>query len=61
MIHTRSRCAELLTQAEQAYRQAGSGEEEEEPWLQHYMLGKIAEKMGEEPKVFLQHYHTVSD
>ena len=38
---------------------AGKENEEEshdEKWLYHYMLGKVAEKKKESPKVYLEHY-----
>lgn len=35
-------------------------EETEEKWLQHYMLGKVAEKNEADPAVFLKHYLKVS-
>ena len=35
----------------------GSGEE----WLEHYMLGKAAEKSDEKPEVFLQYYLKASE
>lgn len=35
----------------------GSGEE----WLEHYMLGKVAEKSNEKPEVFLQYYLKASE
>jgi hypothetical protein len=34
-------------------------EETEERWLQHYMLGKVAEKSRAEFDVFLKHYMKV--
>ena len=48
---------QMLLTAQHCYRQAGivetgSGEE----WLQHYMLGKIAEKLDESPNIYLDHY-----
>lgn len=33
----------------------------DEKWLHHYMLGKIAEKRKEHPKVYLDHYVQVSE
>lgn len=37
-----------------AARCEGDGDEEE--WLLHYMLGKVAEKQKQSPAVYLQHY-----
>lgn len=37
-----------------AARCEGDGDEEE--WLIHYMLGKVAEKQRQPPTVYLQHY-----
>lgn len=34
--------------------------DQEEPWLPQYMLGKVAEKRGEAPVVFLQHYRAAA-
>lgn len=34
--------------------------DQEEPWLPQYMLGKVAEKRGEAPLVFLQHYRAAA-
>lgn len=31
----------------------------EEEWLEHYMIGKMAEKQGEQPSIFLSHYAQV--
>lgn len=47
--------------ASSCYERAGHCDEDgtEEPWFQHYMSGKIAEKCGEHPEVFLQHYKQV--
>ncbi|XP_011308750.1 calcineurin-binding protein cabin-1 [Fopius arisanus] len=35
--------------------------QQDERWLYHYMLGKIAEKRNEDPPVFLEHYERASD
>ncbi|XP_054714787.1 LOW QUALITY PROTEIN: calcineurin-binding protein cabin-1-like [Uloborus diversus] len=50
---------EMLQVAEKCFRNANhcdDGGEPEEAWLHHYMLGKICEKKGEGPTVFLDHY-----
>lgn len=39
---------------------ADSSDVNDEKWLCHYMLGKIAEKRKEDPKVYLNHYLMVS-
>ncbi|MGH0166224.1 UNVERIFIED_CONTAM: hypothetical protein FKN15_050566 [Acipenser sinensis] len=48
MLETASRCFQAASQCE------GDGDEEE--WLIHYMLGKIAEKRKQPPKDYLLHY-----
>ncbi|MPC31897.1 Calcineurin-binding protein cabin-1 [Portunus trituberculatus] len=55
---------EMLSQAEQCFTQALKIQEEgwdddclpDERWLHCYMLGKVAEKKGKEPKVILEYY-----
>ena len=41
-----------------AARCEGDGDEEE--WLIHYMLGKVAEKQQQPPPVYLRHYGQAS-
>ena len=43
------------------FRKAGECEvdENEEEWLHHYMLGKVAEKKGADPEEYLKHYKQV--
>ena len=53
---------EMLELAYNCYSKAAvieEGEEGEEQWLHHYMLGKIREKQGQQPQVYLEHYKTV--
>ena len=55
--------ASMLALARRCYVTAGECDGEdalEEPWLQNYMLGKITEKMGDGPQVFIKYYTTVS-
>lgn len=50
---------EMLQVAKRCFRNANhceDGGEPEEAWLHHYMLGKISEKEGEGPIVYLDHY-----
>ncbi|XP_055949732.1 calcineurin-binding protein cabin-1-like isoform X2 [Argiope bruennichi] len=50
---------EMLQVAEKCFRAANhcdDGGEPEEAWLHHYMLGKICEKKGEGPAVYMDHY-----
>uniref|UniRef100_A0A0P4W3M8 Calcineurin-binding protein cabin-1 MEF2-binding domain-containing protein n=1 Tax=Scylla olivacea TaxID=85551 RepID=A0A0P4W3M8_SCYOL len=55
---------EMLSQAEQCFTQALKIQEEgwdddclpDERWLHCYMLGKVAEKKGKDPKVILEYY-----
>lgn len=51
MLETASRCFQAASQCE------GDGDEEE--WLIHYMLGKIAEKRKQPPKDYLLLYKQV--
>ncbi|XP_078611978.1 calcineurin-binding protein cabin-1-like isoform X1 [Branchiostoma floridae x Branchiostoma japonicum] len=53
-----SKKAEMLSRSEYCFTQANQieGDGEEEEWLHHYMLGKVAEKRGNPPQVFLEHY-----
>ncbi|XP_078277456.1 calcineurin-binding protein cabin-1 isoform X2 [Rhinoraja longicauda] len=48
MLETAKQCFLSATHCE------GDGDEEE--WLIHYMLGKIAEKQKQQPKEYLEHY-----
>ncbi|XP_069475989.1 calcineurin-binding protein cabin-1 isoform X2 [Ambystoma mexicanum] len=48
MLETSRQCFSSASRCE------GDGDEEE--WLIHYMLGKIAEKQKQDPKIYLQHY-----
>ncbi|KAL1132151.1 hypothetical protein AAG570_010108 [Ranatra chinensis] len=34
---------------------------QDERWLHHYMLGKIAEKKEEDPQIFVEHYTKASE
>ncbi|XP_070531569.1 calcineurin-binding protein cabin-1-like [Ptychodera flava] len=53
---------EMLVLAKKCFTRAkdceGDGEEEE--WLIHYMLGKVAEKQHDSPKVYVEHYKEAS-
>ena len=51
----------MLLQAKDSYRRANEceGDGSEDDWLTHYMMGKVAEKQGESPKVFLDSYKQV--
>ena len=52
--------AEMLKKTTDCYQQASDCEaEDQEEWLHHYMLGKVAEKEGKSPEVYLEHYTTV--
>uniref|UniRef100_A0A4W3H7P8 Calcineurin-binding protein cabin-1 n=1 Tax=Callorhinchus milii TaxID=7868 RepID=A0A4W3H7P8_CALMI len=48
----------MLETAKQCFLSAAhcEGDGDEEEWLIHYMLGKIAEKQKQPPKEYLQHY-----
>ena len=52
----------MLETAEHCYRMASEcdGDDSGEEWLHHYMLGKIAEKLGAPPATSLEHYKQVS-
>ncbi|XP_023231855.1 calcineurin-binding protein cabin-1-like [Centruroides sculpturatus] len=58
LLHRKKK--EMLVIAENCFLSANSceieGVELEEVWLHHYMLGKIAEKKQEHPKIYLEHY-----
>ncbi|GFT23499.1 calcineurin-binding protein cabin-1, partial [Nephila pilipes] len=50
---------EMLQVAEKCFSAANrcdDGGEPEEAWLHHYMLGKICEKKGEGPSIYLDHF-----
>ncbi|CAH1273708.1 CABIN1 [Branchiostoma lanceolatum] len=57
-----SKKAEMLSMSEYCFTQANQieGDGEEEEWLHHYMLGKVAEKRGNPPQVYLEHYRLAS-
>ena len=46
----------MLTQAKKCFNEALHKTDNDEPWLQHYMLGKIAEKMCKPPEEYLESY-----
>ena len=53
---------DMLEFAHTCYTKAAAladGEEAEEQWLHHYMLGKIAEKQHKDIQVYLEHYKQV--
>ena|SRR6218665_2663364 len=54
---------EMLMIALNCYNQAEACAQEsgnkEEKWLLHYMLGKIAEKLDQDPNIYLEHYKKV--
>ncbi|XP_071040839.1 calcineurin-binding protein cabin-1 isoform X2 [Parasteatoda tepidariorum] len=55
----RKKKTEMLQCAKKCFKAANcveDGGEPEEAWLHHYMLGKIAEKEGLGPPVYLDHY-----
>ncbi|CAH2295452.1 calcineurin-binding cabin-1 isoform X2 [Pelobates cultripes] len=52
MVETAKHCFTSASRCE------GDGDEEE--WLIHYMLGKIAEKQKQAPELYLQHYKQAS-
>ncbi|KAK2144095.1 hypothetical protein LSH36_785g00046 [Paralvinella palmiformis] len=50
---------DMLELAYSCYSKAATieeGEEGEEQWLHHYMLGKIREKQRQNPRIYLDHY-----
>lgn len=47
---------DMLTQAKKCFNEALSKPDNDEPWLQYYMLGKIAEKMCKPPDEYLESY-----
>lgn len=52
----------MLIKSKYCYMEASTCQTDEvfeEEWLHHYMLGKIAEKSGEEPDKYLYHYKKV--
>lgn len=52
MLETASRCFQSASRCE--------GDSDEEEWLIHYMLGKIAEKRKQTPVEYLQLYKKVN-
>lgn len=50
---------DMLTQARKCFNEALQKADNDEPWLQYYMLGKIAEKMFEPPGEYLESYLNV--
>ena len=50
---------EMLLLSESCFASA-LGIEDGEPWLHHYILGKITEKLNKPPSVYLEHYQKVS-
>ena len=46
----------MLTQAEKCFNEALHKADNDEPWLQYYMLGKIAEKMSKPAEEYLESY-----
>ncbi|CAG2220452.1 CABIN1 [Mytilus edulis] len=59
LIATNSR-QEMLRTSYNCYRKAIECENEEE-WLQHYMIGKCLEKMKKSPGDFLKHYEQATE
>ncbi|KAK3753418.1 hypothetical protein RRG08_056311 [Elysia crispata] len=59
LLASRSRRTEMLRVARNSYHRANEceGDCPEDDWLTHYMMGKVAEKQGESPKVFLEFYN----
>ena len=49
---------EMLLLSEHCFNSA-LGIEDGEPWLHHYILGKITEKLNKPPSVYLEHYQKV--
>ena len=49
---------EMLLLSERCFTSA-LGIEDGEPWLHHYILGKITEKLKKPPSVYLEHYQKV--
>ena len=59
---TRSYKLEMLRTADHCYRRACDTHQEyvdEEEWLYHYMLGKVAEKLQRPPDDYLDQYRKV--
>ncbi|XP_053326414.1 calcineurin-binding protein cabin-1 isoform X2 [Spea bombifrons] len=58
VVQLKERRDTMLETAKQCFMSASrcEGEGDEEEWLIHYMLGKIAEKQKLAPEVYLQHY-----
>lgn len=53
---------DMLQIAQNCYKKANNCESDgnEEEWLHHYMMGKVAEKQGKPAQVYLQHYKQVN-
>ena len=50
---------EMLLLSERCFNSA-LGIEDGEPWLHHYILGKITEKLKKPSSIYLEHYQKVS-
>ncbi|GFN77427.1 calcineurin-binding protein cabin-1-like [Plakobranchus ocellatus] len=52
------RRSDMLSQAKNSYSRASEceGDGSEDDWLTHYMMGKVAEKQGDPPSIFLDCY-----
>lgn len=46
----------MLAQAKKCFNEALNKSDNDEPWLQHYMLGKIAEKTSRPAEEYLESY-----
>ena len=55
------RRADMLTQARKCFNEALHKADNDEPWLQHYMLGKISEKMCGPSEEYLESYLKVKN
>ncbi|XP_075424588.1 calcineurin-binding protein cabin-1 isoform X2 [Ascaphus truei] len=58
VLQMKERRDSMLETAKQCFTSASrcDGDGDEEEWLIHYMLGKIAEKQKQPPEMYLQHY-----
>ncbi|GFS04509.1 calcineurin-binding protein cabin-1-like [Elysia marginata] len=58
LMKSHLRRTEMLNLAKNCYCRANEceGDGSEDDWLTHYMMGKVAEKQGQSPKVFLDSY-----
>ena len=50
------RRTDMLLQAKKCFNEALHKPDNDEPWLQCYMLGKIAEKLCQPPQDYLEFY-----